>query len=169
MLDIGKVDSGESATAAVGLARLKEVKEYIKQTVAAAFRKLRDAGNRVTTGRVNQVVSAALRRNLPGIRGIRAMKLICAPKDYQFKGSADALDVVLYAHADRPTRGSAGAAITDEIARRNLYPAPQAWDFLSLALAVTAADLAGHRTESPDGWTREFELRSRRRRSRLLE
>ena len=28
----------------MGLARLKEVKEYIKQTVAAAFRKLRGAG-----------------------------------------------------------------------------------------------------------------------------
>ena len=37
-------------------------------------------------------------------------------------------------------------------------PSPRAWDFLSLALAVIAADLAGHRTKSPDGWTREFEL-----------
>ena len=86
------------------------------------------------------------------------MKLICAPKDYAFKDRADVLDVVLYGRSDRPTRGSAGAAIKDEIVRCNLYPAPRAWDFLSLALAVTAADLAGHRTASPDGWTREFEL-----------
>lgn len=86
------------------------------------------------------------------------MKLICAPKDYAFKGTAAALDVVLYARADRPTRGSAGAAIKDEIVKLNLHPASRAWDFLSLALAVTAADLAGHRTASPDGWTREFEL-----------
>jgi 7-cyano-7-deazaguanine synthase in queuosine biosynthesis len=86
------------------------------------------------------------------------MKLICAPKEYAFKGRASALDVVLYGRADRPTRGSAGAAIKDEIVRCNLHPTPRAWDFLSLALAVTAADLAGHRTASPDGWTREFEL-----------
>lgn len=59
-LDIGKTIQDKAPTAAVGLARLKEVKDYIKQTVAAAFRKLRDAGDRVTSGRVNQVVSAAL-------------------------------------------------------------------------------------------------------------
>jgi hypothetical protein len=87
------------------------------------------------------------------------MKLICAPKDYKFKGSSGVLDVVLYGRADRPTRGSAGAAVKDEIASANLHPAPKAWDFLSLALAVIAADLAGHRTASPDGWTREFELK----------
>ncbi|WP_244510583.1 Qat anti-phage system QueC-like protein QatC [Microvirga guangxiensis] len=36
--------------------------------------------------------------------------------------------------------------------------APRAWDLLSLALSVVAADLAGQRDRSPDGWTREFEL-----------
>jgi 7-cyano-7-deazaguanine synthase in queuosine biosynthesis len=86
------------------------------------------------------------------------MKLVCAPKGYPFQGRADALDVVLYGTADRPTRGNAGAAILDEIIRRSMYPAPKAWDFLSLALAVTAADLAGHRTQSPDGWTRQFNV-----------
>ncbi len=59
-LDIGKTIQEKAPTATLGLARLKEVKDYIKQTVAAAFRKLRDAGDRVTTGRVNQVVCAAL-------------------------------------------------------------------------------------------------------------
>jgi hypothetical protein len=60
MLDVGKAIQSNAPTATVGLARLKEVKEYIKQTVAAAFRNLRLAGQRVTTGRVNQVVRAAL-------------------------------------------------------------------------------------------------------------
>lgn len=60
VLDIGKTIQGKAPTATVGLSRLKEVKDYIKQTVAAAFRKLRAAGGRVTTGRVNQFVSAAL-------------------------------------------------------------------------------------------------------------
>lgn len=86
------------------------------------------------------------------------MKLICALSDHKFEGNDDALDVVLYSRADRPTRGSAGAAISEEIAHSRLLPAPKAWDFLSLTLAVMAADLAGHRTKSPDGWTRQFEL-----------
>jgi hypothetical protein len=60
MLDIGKAIQAKAPTATVGLQRLKEVKEYIKQTVAAAFRKLRGNGHRVTAGRVNQVVRAAM-------------------------------------------------------------------------------------------------------------
>ena len=86
------------------------------------------------------------------------MKLICAPQRHKFKGTKGTLDVVLYGHADRQTRGSAGAAIKDAIAKSLYSPSSRAWDFLSLALAVIAADLAGHRTKSPDGWTREFEL-----------
>ena len=86
------------------------------------------------------------------------MKLICAPQNHKFKGTKGTLDVVLYGHADRQTRGSAGAAIKDAIAKSGYSPSPRAWDFLSLALAVIAADLAGHRTKSPDGWTREFAL-----------
>jgi 7-cyano-7-deazaguanine synthase in queuosine biosynthesis len=86
------------------------------------------------------------------------MRLVCAPKGHRFNGAAKALAVVLYSNADRPTRGSAGAAINAAVLKAALHPAPKAWDFLSLALAVTAADLAGHRTQSPDGWTREFEL-----------
>ena len=60
MLDVGKVIQAKAPTATVALARMKEVKEYIKQTVAAAFRGLRNAGRRVTTGRVSEVVRAAL-------------------------------------------------------------------------------------------------------------
>lgn len=86
------------------------------------------------------------------------MKLVCAPQGHPFTGKPDVLDVVLYGRADRPTRGHAGAALKDDIARLQLSTAPKAWDLLSLALAVTVADLAGHRTASPDGWTREFDL-----------
>ena len=53
---------------------------------------------------------------------------------------------------------AAGAAIKDTLRRRKLNPGPRAWDFLSIALTVMAADLAGHRDRSPDGWTRVFEL-----------
>ncbi len=86
------------------------------------------------------------------------MKLICATSDYAFPGNDDALEVVLYGRADRQTRGSAGAAIKEEIVRDKLHAATRAWDFLSLALSATAADLAGHCNTSSDGWTREFDL-----------
>lgn len=86
------------------------------------------------------------------------MKLICAPKDYAFGGTGDAVEVILYGHTDRQTRGSAGAAVKDDFLRERLNAAPRAWDFLSLALSATAADLAGHRDTSSDGWTRELEI-----------
>jgi hypothetical protein len=86
------------------------------------------------------------------------MKLICAPKDYPFTDSGDAVEVILYGHADRQTRGSAGASVKDDVLRAKLRPATLAWDFLSLALSATAADLAGHRSASSDGWTRELEI-----------
>lgn len=86
------------------------------------------------------------------------MKIICAPSDYDFSSQPGSLGVVLYGHADRPTLGSVGAAVRDIIRRRKFYPAARSWDFLSIALSVVTADLAGHRDKSPDGWTREFEL-----------
>ena len=85
------------------------------------------------------------------------MKLVCALKDHPFAEN-DGLAVVLYGYADRKTRGNAGAAIADAIHKQHLVPTRRAWDFLSLALAVTSADLAGARDASPDGWTRQFEL-----------
>jgi len=60
-LDIGDKIREKAPTASACLARLKEVKEYIKQAVAASFRKLRGAGMRLTKGRVGEVVQAALK------------------------------------------------------------------------------------------------------------
>lgn len=86
------------------------------------------------------------------------MKLICALKDHPFPESEDTLGVVLYDAATIDSLGSIGAAVKYQILRDKLSPAARAWDLLSLALSVTAADLAGHRAESPDGWTRDFDL-----------
>jgi 7-cyano-7-deazaguanine synthase in queuosine biosynthesis len=86
------------------------------------------------------------------------MKIICALEDRDFASEPGSLGIVLYGHSARTELGSAGAAIKDTIRRRKLHPAPRAWDFLSIALSVISADLAGHRDRSPDGWTREFEL-----------
>jgi hypothetical protein len=40
---------------------LKQVRDYVKEAVAAAFRKLRTAGQTLTAGKVSQVVRDALR------------------------------------------------------------------------------------------------------------
>jgi hypothetical protein len=40
MLDVGKTIQDKAPTAKAGLARLKEAKDYIKETVAAAFKKV---------------------------------------------------------------------------------------------------------------------------------
>ena len=87
------------------------------------------------------------------------MKVVCAPIDWAFgpEHSAD-LEVVLFSHADRPTRGAAGASIIEALNEAMLLPNPRAWDLLSLALSVTAADKGVGRNRSPDGWTREINL-----------
>jgi hypothetical protein len=60
-LDLGKTVRGKAPNAAAGLGRLKEIREYIKETVAASFRQLRDAGQRMAAGRITQLVQSALR------------------------------------------------------------------------------------------------------------
>lgn len=86
------------------------------------------------------------------------MRLFCAPETHVFPDGQDALQVILYGQPGRPDRGSVGSALRHQVLRKRLLPAPRAWDLLSLALSVVTADLAGHRSGSPDGWTREFEL-----------
>ena len=60
-LDTGKVVQDAAPTISMGLARLKEIKEYIRESVSASFRKLRQSGSSLTSGRVSQVVREALR------------------------------------------------------------------------------------------------------------
>jgi hypothetical protein len=86
------------------------------------------------------------------------MKILCAPKEFNFSAIASDLDVVLYDHTEILTRGSVGAAVKHDIAQRKFNPVPRAWDLLSLAMSAVTADLAGHRDKSPDGWTRVFDL-----------
>jgi hypothetical protein len=87
------------------------------------------------------------------------MNVVCAPAGWSFGAQRDGnLDVVLYAHADQPGRGAAGASILHGIRRAKLDPDPRAWDLLSIALAVVAADTCVPRDRSPDGWTREIDL-----------
>lgn len=59
-LDLGKTILEKAPSATTALSRLKQVRDYVKETVAAAFRNLRDAGRPITSGRVSQVVRDAL-------------------------------------------------------------------------------------------------------------
>ena len=86
------------------------------------------------------------------------MRIVCGPSTPTVDTLDADLKVLLYGRQVPPGYGSAGAAIAEKLRRKKLSPTPRAWDFLSIALAVTAADLAGHRNRSSDGWTREFNL-----------
>ncbi len=86
------------------------------------------------------------------------MKIVSALEDHNFASHPGSLGIILYGHSSKADIGDAGAAIEDTLRRRMFHPTPRAWDFLSVALTVMAADLAGHRDLSPDGWTRVFEL-----------
>lgn len=64
VLDVGKTIQDKAPSAAAGLARLKEVKDYVKETVAATFRKLHDAGRTLSSGRVKEIVRSALHETM---------------------------------------------------------------------------------------------------------
>lgn len=61
VLDNGKHIQDRAPSASSALSRLKEIKEYIRETVSASFRKLRESGTRLRGSRVSQIVQRALR------------------------------------------------------------------------------------------------------------
>lgn len=60
-LDLGKSIRDKAPSATAALSRMKQVRDYVKESVAASFRRLREAGRAFTSGRVGQVVRDALR------------------------------------------------------------------------------------------------------------
>ncbi|AME23758.1 Qat anti-phage system QueC-like protein QatC [Burkholderia sp. PAMC 26561] len=86
-------------------------------------------------------------------------KIFSAPKDLiPDSRRADTTYVSMYAHDGLPDVSTVGTSLIDEIRRAGLAPSTSSWDFLSLALAVNAADHAVERGISADGWTRIIEL-----------
>lgn len=86
------------------------------------------------------------------------MKLLCAPAAQKYPEVTSDLRIDLFTNSGFKSRGHTGALIAERIRRAKLNPSQRAWDLLSLALAVVAADHAHHRTVSPDGWTREVHI-----------
>ena len=68
-LDIGKTIREKAPNAAIGLGRLKEVREYVRETVAASFRQLREAGQGLAARRVTQIVQSAIRETFQVFEG----------------------------------------------------------------------------------------------------
>lgn len=60
-LDIGRTIRENAPNAAIGLGRLKEVRAYVRETVSASFRRLREVGQKLTAGGVTQIVQSAIR------------------------------------------------------------------------------------------------------------
>lgn len=60
-LDIGKAVQDKAPGVAAALSRMKQIREYVRETVAARFRAARAAGQTVTAHRVTQMGTQALR------------------------------------------------------------------------------------------------------------
>jgi 7-cyano-7-deazaguanine synthase in queuosine biosynthesis len=86
------------------------------------------------------------------------MKVYCAPRDSWDAPKKTDLNVVLFDVPSKKSEGSIGHLLLDKIERLKLIPAQRAWDLLSIALGVVAADHGCTRKTSPDGWTREIDL-----------
>ena len=88
------------------------------------------------------------------------MKIFCVPSNARLSIPADTnLVTVLFGRAETPVNASIGAAVLESIQKRKIAPTQRAWDFLSIALSVITADTSVCRNESPDGWTREIDIR----------
>jgi 7-cyano-7-deazaguanine synthase in queuosine biosynthesis len=85
------------------------------------------------------------------------MKFVCGPAGFRVSGTADAVRVVIYGKAQQG-EVSVGGYARHLLERAHLEISPQAWDFLSIALSVIAADFTALRAKSADGWTRLINL-----------
>ena len=61
VLDVGKSIQDKAPSASVAMLRLRQVREYIRETITASFQRLRNAGSRFTGNRVSVLVRRALR------------------------------------------------------------------------------------------------------------
>lgn len=68
-LDVGKHLVDNAPNASIGLARLKQARNYIRQTIAESFRRLREAGQSMTTANVRATVAHALADSLAVFEG----------------------------------------------------------------------------------------------------
>ena len=85
------------------------------------------------------------------------MKFVCGPAGFRVRAVEQAMPVVIYGQAKKG-QVSVGGYTRHLLEKAHLEIAPQAWDFLTIALSVVAADFTDLRARSADGWTRTLEL-----------
>jgi hypothetical protein len=86
-------------------------------------------------------------------------KIFCAPKDrVPAKRSSTVVYISMYDQDGLPDVSTVGTSLIRRIVAAGITPSSVSWDFLTLALAVNAADSLVERSLSPDGWTRTIEL-----------
>lgn len=61
VLDVGNAIRDKAPNASTALSRLKQAREYIREHIVASFRKLREAGTRLSGSRVSRVVARSLK------------------------------------------------------------------------------------------------------------
>jgi hypothetical protein len=84
-------------------------------------------------------------------------KIVCSPLSMPFTGNVD-LQFVLFGRPSLASLGAAGPTLFDDVEQFGIAPPVRAWDLLSLALGIGAADEGCVRKGSSDGWTREIHL-----------
>ena len=86
-------------------------------------------------------------------------RVFCGPKDHISPQREVGVEYVsMYEHEGLADVSTVGTALIKDILASGVAPSARSWDFLSLALAVNAADNVLERAPSPDGWTRQIEL-----------
>jgi len=88
-------------------------------------------------------------------------RIVCevAPELMGSNAGKDDIAILLYAPATEYEGGAViGNDFRDKFERLSLPPRPRAIDFVSVALAVTAADTFALREDEADGWTRTLEI-----------
>jgi len=85
------------------------------------------------------------------------MRITCTP-NVGSRSEDGTTRFMLYGLPRDAAIGTAGNGIVGAVARQGMAPAPHAWDLLSIALGVIAADESCPRERSSDGWTRQLDL-----------
>lgn len=86
-------------------------------------------------------------------------RVFCGPKDHIPSSREIGVEYVsMYEHDGLSDVSTVGTALIKDILASGVSPGTSSWDFLTLALAVNAADNVVERAPSPDGWTRQIEL-----------
>ena len=70
------------------------------------------------------------------------MKIFCTPSGNTQTVSQSDLKVILFGSSKTQSEGYIGNSIWTEIKKKKLNPHSKAWDILSIALSVIAADYA---------------------------